>query len=173
MLGQTMLGTHPGRVCLATSSARQFGRDARFDVPTGAAASRTRDADARFKKLARISKLNRSVGPVGSLPEFLGLDPRQTAVEGRPPSCAPNFSVSRLDRVSARWNSLPQTRSQLPQEDLEEIMAALQMAQPAPPALRPKPFTGCFRPKRIPECRDFQEPSTRPSPKPSRPMSTG
>jgi len=69
------------------------------------------------------TKINKFYIPISKLPPLGGADPRLELAKG-PPSCAPDYSVPRAQRVMQRWQSMPQLRSQLPKESLQIIEAA-------------------------------------------------
>jgi hypothetical protein len=70
-----------------------------------------------------VTKINKFYIPISKLPPLGGADPRLELAKG-PPSCAPDYSVPRAQRVMQRWQSMPQLRSQLPKESLQVIEAA-------------------------------------------------
>lgn len=74
----------------------------------------------------RFSKLNRYFVPMSKLPP-LGPDPRKDFA-GKPPACAPDFSVPRAERIMGRWQSMPSLRKQLPVESLRRIECAVSAA---------------------------------------------
>lgn len=79
------------------------------------------EMQSELRDLWRCSPMNRYYLPISGLPP-LGPDPR-LRFAGKPPSCHPEKSVSRVDRIIRRWDALPRPRSELPREDLEEIAA--------------------------------------------------
>jgi len=79
------------------------------------------DVQGELREMWRSSPINRYYLPISKMPPMRG-DPRREYA-GKPPACYPNLSVSRVDRISHRWQSMPQLHRQLPQEDLEEIVS--------------------------------------------------
>lgn len=77
-----------------------------------------------------MNKINKFYIPISKLPPLGGLDPRRRLAE-RPPSCAPDCSVPRAHRIVQRWQSMPRLRSQLPEESLLVIEAAMKRDKPA------------------------------------------
>mmetsp|Transcript_13062 Transcript_13062/g.28598 ORF Transcript_13062/g.28598 Transcript_13062/m.28598 type:complete len:283 (+) Transcript_13062:177-1025(+) len=78
-----------------------------------------------LRNLWRRTTLNRYYLPISKLPPLETPDPR-LRLRGKPPSCCPDWSIPRLDRVVARWDSLPRERPQLSLDDLEDIAAGME-----------------------------------------------
>jgi len=87
-------------------------------------------AQQELRNMWQTTPLNRYYLPISRLPP-LGPDPRQQ-LGRKAPSCCPDRNTSRVDRIARRWNSLPQLRSELPAEALDEIQAWEGMAGPSP-----------------------------------------
>merc|ERR1719401_1674115 len=79
------------------------------------------EVQSEMRHLWRHSPMNRYYLPISGLPP-LGPDPR-LRYAGKPPSCHPEKSVSRVDRIFRRWDALPRPRAELPRADLEELAA--------------------------------------------------
>eukprot|EP00443_Scrippsiella_acuminata_P103115 CAMPEP_0115580976 /NCGR_PEP_ID=MMETSP0272-20121206/4911_1 /TAXON_ID=71861 /ORGANISM="Scrippsiella trochoidea, Strain CCMP3099" /LENGTH=283 /DNA_ID=CAMNT_0003015927 /DNA_START=54 /DNA_END=901 /DNA_ORIENTATION=+ len=82
---------------------------------------------AQLREMWRHSSMNRYYLPISKMPP-LGPDPR-LEFGRRPPACCPDRSISRINRIVDRWNSMPQLRCQLPLEDLDEILSRDDTAQ--------------------------------------------
>lgn len=85
-----------------------------------------KEADAAFKRVKRQTAINKAVFPISQL-QMIGPDPREH-VGKRPPSCAPNFSINRANRLIARWDSMPQLPRQLHDHHLQSIADAVKEA---------------------------------------------
>lgn len=81
-----------------------------------------------IRDLWRHTPINRYYLPISRLPPMDAPDPRRHFA-GQPPECYADHSVPRASRIIERWRSMPQLRSQLPAEDLEDIMAGEQAAR--------------------------------------------
>lgn len=67
------------------------------------------------------TKINKFYIPINKLPPLGSLkDPRRQIGKG-PPSCTPDFSVSRADLLMQRWRSIPSLPTQLPMDHLHMI----------------------------------------------------
>mmetsp|Transcript_52514 Transcript_52514/g.150529 ORF Transcript_52514/g.150529 Transcript_52514/m.150529 type:complete len:235 (+) Transcript_52514:180-884(+) len=80
------------------------------------------EGQKQLRDMWRHTPINRYYLAISKLPPLGGPDPRLEFAR-RPPVCCPDKSVPRADRIVARWHSMPQLRSQLPPEDLEDIVA--------------------------------------------------
>mmetsp|Transcript_54057 Transcript_54057/g.106754 ORF Transcript_54057/g.106754 Transcript_54057/m.106754 type:complete len:271 (-) Transcript_54057:41-853(-) len=85
-------------------------------------ASPLAEMQAELRKMWRTTPMNRYYLPISQMPP-LRPDPRVKLGRG-PPSFYVDLSVSRVQRLTQRWQSMPQLRRQLPQEVLDEIDAS-------------------------------------------------
>mmetsp|Transcript_25887 Transcript_25887/g.59760 ORF Transcript_25887/g.59760 Transcript_25887/m.59760 type:complete len:243 (-) Transcript_25887:80-808(-) len=76
------------------------------------------DTCTELKSLYSTSVMNKLFIPISQVPPR-GLELRKFA--GKPPTCAPDFSVSRSEKLLGRWQSMPSLSSQLAQDDLHHI----------------------------------------------------
>mmetsp|Transcript_21819 Transcript_21819/g.40150 ORF Transcript_21819/g.40150 Transcript_21819/m.40150 type:complete len:244 (-) Transcript_21819:56-787(-) len=76
------------------------------------------DTCTELKSLYSTSVMNKLFIPISQVPPR-GLELRKFA--GKPPTCAPDLSVPRSERLLGRWQSMPSLSSQLAKEDLHHI----------------------------------------------------
>jgi len=77
------------------------------------------DVQGELRTMWRTTPMNRYYLPISKMPP-LRPDPRREYAN-KAPACYPNLSVSRVERIAQRWESMPQLRRQLPQDDLDDL----------------------------------------------------